>query len=129
MITRIASNGEALRYSSPNKLDSMIFIKKIWEASNRGFCYFLSKSNVFVVLTTLRFIKTTNALPRAMGCTPFLTLTVQKIHCFFGPQKWPRKNRRELRTEKIASRNFCLPIARINVRFVREQRRQKREIL
>ncbi len=28
MITRIASNGEALRYSSPNKLDSMIFIKK-----------------------------------------------------------------------------------------------------
>ena len=45
-----------------------------------------------------------------MGCTPFLPLTVQKIHCFFGPQKWPRKNRRELRTEKIASRNFCLTI-------------------
>lgn len=62
MIARIASNGEALRYSSPNKLNSMILFKKIWEESNRGFCYFLSKSNVFVVLTTLRFIKTTNAL-------------------------------------------------------------------
>lgn len=62
MIARITSNGEALRYFSPNKLDSMILLKKIREASNRGFCYFLSKSNVFVVLTNLRFIKTTNAL-------------------------------------------------------------------
>lgn len=110
MIARIANNGEALRYSSPNKLDSMIFIKKFEKQVTEVFVTFCQKVNVFVVLTTLRFIKTTNALPRAMGCTPFLTLTVQKIHCFFGPQKWPRKNRRELRTEKIASRNFCLPI-------------------
>ena len=43
-----------------------------------------------------------------MGCTPFLTLTVQKIHCFFGPQKWPRKNRRELRTEKNCFTQFLL---------------------
>lgn len=41
----------------------------------------------------------------------FWPIMVQKIHCVFRPTKWTRKkNRREQRTEKIASRNFCLPI-------------------
>ena len=38
-----------------------------------------------------------------MGCTPFLTLTVQKIHCFFGPQKWTRK-----KSARITHRKNCL---------------------
>ena len=75
-----------------------------------SFCYSLAKSNVFAPLTSLRDVQRKTLLPRAMGCTPFLTLTVQKIHRFFGPQSGLEKNRREERTEKIASRNFCLPI-------------------
>lgn len=60
-----------------------------------SFCYSLAKSNVFAPLTLLRNVQRKTLLPRAMGCTPFLTLTVQKIHCFFSPLLWSRKNRRE----------------------------------
>ena len=114
-----------------------------------SFCYSLAKSNVFAPLTSLRDVQRKTLLPRAMGCTPFLTFTVQKIHCFFGPQKWPRKNRREQRTEKLptaifacpsfankiisaalklSSKEWSSPVARTSVRFVREPRRQKREL-
>lgn len=34
----------------------------------------------------------------------------KKFTAFFGPQSGLEKNRREERTEKIASRNFCLPM-------------------
>lgn len=74
-----------------------------------SFCYSLAKSNVFAPLTSLRDVQRKTLLPRAMGCTPFLTFTVQKIHCFFGPQKWPRKNRREQRTEKLPTAIFACP--------------------
>lgn len=43
MITRIANNGEALRYSSPNKLDSMIFIKKFEKQVTEVFVTFCQK--------------------------------------------------------------------------------------
>ena len=56
-----------------------------------SFCYSLAKSNVFAPLTPLRGVQRKTLLPRATGCTPFLTLTVQKIHCVFRPTKWTRK--------------------------------------
>ena len=43
MIARIANNGEALRYSSPNKLDSMIFIKKFEKQVTEVFVTFCQK--------------------------------------------------------------------------------------
>lgn len=43
MIARIANNGEALRYSSPNKLDSMIFIKKVEKQVTEVFVTFCQK--------------------------------------------------------------------------------------
>lgn len=74
-----------------------------------SFCYSLAKSNVFAPLTLLRNVQRKTLLPRATGCTPFLTLTVQKIHCFFGPQKVVSKNRREQRTEKLLHAIFACP--------------------
>ena len=81
-----------------------------------------------------------------MGCTPFLTLAVQKIHCFFGPQKWTRKKSARINAPKKLptaifacpsfankiistalklSAKWSSPVARTSVRFVREPRRQK----
>ena len=50
-------------------------------------------------------------LRRAVGCTPFLAHHGPKNSLRFSAHKVDsKKNRREQRTEKIASRNFCLPI-------------------
>ena len=73
-----------------------------------SFCYSLAKSNVFAPLTPLRGVQRKTLLPRAMGCTPFLTLTVQKIHCFFGPQSGLEKNRREQTHRKNCPQQFLL---------------------
>lgn len=75
-----------------------------------SFCYSLAKSNVFAPLTPLRGVQRKTLLPRATGCTPFLTLTVQKIHCVFRPTKWTRKKSARITHRKNCPSNFCLPM-------------------
>ena len=78
---------------------------------SRSFCYSLAKSNVFAPLTSLCDVQRKTLLPRAMGCPPFLAHHGPKNSLRFSAHFCGlEKNRCEQRTEKIASRNFCLPI-------------------
>lgn len=74
-----------------------------------SFCYSLAKSNVFAPLTLLRNVQRKTLLPRATGCTPFLTLTVQKIHCFFGPQSGLEKIGASNAPKKLLHAIFACP--------------------
>jgi hypothetical protein len=91
-VARFRAKTQRYRYSaSLLSIENRRKNNNLQSGFSRSFCYSLAKSNVFAPLTSLRDVQRKTLLPRAVGCTPFLTLTVQKIHCFFGPQKWPRK--------------------------------------
>lgn len=108
MITRIASNGEALRYSSPNKLDSMIFIKKIWEASNRGFCYFLSKSKRFCSFDNPTVHQNYKRSAEGYGLHPFFDPHGSKNSLLFRPTKVASKKSARTTHRKNCFTQFLL---------------------
>lgn len=77
---------------------------------SRSFCYSLAKSKRFCTFDIAARRTKENAPAEGCGLHPFFDPHGSKNSLLFRSTKVASKNRREQRTEKIASRNFCLTI-------------------